>query len=366
MKLTPTQDNGVEKLSKGVLQASLAEIAEIVSGYGFPKHLEGKTEGDLPFFKVGDISRVWNRGEKILTQAEHYISSIEAEQLKTKVFPKGTVVFAKIGEALKLNRRAILGQPSIVDNNVMGLIPRQRLVESLYLYYYMLTVKLGDISQATTVPSVRKSDVEAIAVPLVPIELQKYIVAEIEKYFSRLDEAVASLKRVKSNLKRYKAAFLKAAVEGKLTEVWRTQHAKLEPASKLLERILVERRAKSTGQGKYKEPVDPDTTNLWSIPNSWSWATLEQLCPRFIDSAHRTPRYGQKGVPALGPRDVVGGRLNVIDARLVNEAEYLIQTARHVPEAGDIIYSRELSLGWGHLVHEFASPKGCACLGRMK
>ncbi len=47
-----------------------------------------------------------------------------------------------------------------------------------------------------------------------PLEEQKLIVEEIEKQFSRLDEAIANLKRVKTNLKRYKAAVLKAAVEG--------------------------------------------------------------------------------------------------------------------------------------------------------
>ena len=43
------------------------------------------------------------------------------------------------------------------------------------------------------------------AVPFVwaPIEEQRTIVAEIEKQFSRLDEAVANLQRVKANLKRY-------------------------------------------------------------------------------------------------------------------------------------------------------------------
>ena len=51
---------------------------------------------------------------------------------------------------------------------------------------------------------------------LAPHTQQVAIVAEIEKQFSRLDEAVASLKRTKANLKRYKAAVLKAAVEGKL------------------------------------------------------------------------------------------------------------------------------------------------------
>ena len=76
------------------------------------------------------------------------------------------------------------------------------------------------------------------------VQDNRMIVAEIEKQFSRLDEAVANLKRVKANLKRYKAAVLKAAIEGKLTEDWRNKHPNVEPASKLLERILAERRAK--------------------------------------------------------------------------------------------------------------------------
>ena len=145
----------------------LVTVAQIVSGFGFPKGLQGKTEGDLPFFKVADISTAWKNGQQLLLKAENYISNQEAKSIKAKLFPKGAVVFAKIGEAIKLNRRAILGQPSIVDNNVMGLIPNKG-VDNRYLFYWTLTQKLGEISQATTVPSVRKSDVEQLEFPLAP------------------------------------------------------------------------------------------------------------------------------------------------------------------------------------------------------
>ena len=43
-------------------------------------------------------------------------------------------------------------------------------------------------------------------VPVPPIDVQSETVAEIEKQFSRLDEAVANLQRVKANLKRYERA----------------------------------------------------------------------------------------------------------------------------------------------------------------
>jgi type I restriction enzyme S subunit len=116
--------------------------------------------------------------------------------------------------------------------------------------------------------------------PVAPYNEQKRIVAEIEKQFSRLDEAVENLKRVKANLKRYKAAVLKAAVEGKLVEQWRKEHPGVEPASELLKRILTERKKKWEADHpgkKYKEPASPDTSNLPALPKGWVWATLEQL-----------------------------------------------------------------------------------------
>jgi len=116
-----------------------------------------------------------------------------------------------------------------------------------------------------------------------------------EKQFSRLDEAVDNLKRVKANLKRYKASVLKAAVEGKLTEEWRKKHPDVEPADKLLERILAERRKKwekaelakmkkvgkvpkdDKWKKKYKEPPQIDVAVLPELPDRWAWANFERL-----------------------------------------------------------------------------------------
>jgi DUF1016 N-terminal domain/N-6 DNA Methylase len=49
-----------------------------------------------------------------------------------------------------------------------------------------------------------------------PLPEQRQIVAEIEKQFTRLEAGVAALRRVQANLKRYRAAVLKAACEGRL------------------------------------------------------------------------------------------------------------------------------------------------------
>ncbi len=67
---------------------------------------------------------------------------------------------------------------------------------------------------------------------------------KLEELFSDLDAGIAALERARANLKRYRAAVLKAAVEGRLTEKWRAAHPDADPAGKLLERILAERRKK--------------------------------------------------------------------------------------------------------------------------
>ncbi|MBA5866945.1 MAG: hypothetical protein GDA67_09670 [Nitrospira sp. CR1.3] len=283
-------------------------------------------------------------------------------------FKEGDVLFAKITPCMENGKMAVV--PKLINDIGFGstefhVLRPHDVIDPRYVYYFVSAQGFRreaahHMTGAVGQKRVPQSFLEEASIPVPLLEDQQRIVAEIEKQFSRLDEAVVSLKRTKANLKRYKAAVLKAAVEGKLTEEWRKQHPDVEPASELLEGILAERRAKWSGRGKYTEAARPDPNNIGPAPSSWAWASLEQLCSRFVDSAHRTPHYGETGVPALGPRDVVGGKLNVKDARRVNDTEYAIQTARHVPQAGDIVYSRELSLGWGAVI----PPAARVCLSQ--
>src|SRR5204862_639826 len=93
--------------------------------------------------------------------------------------------------------------------------------------------------------------------PCPPLPEQRRIVAEIEKQFTRLEAGVAALRRVQANLKRYRAAVLKAACEGKLVpteaELSRSRSSTknsqpaYESGERLLKRILAERRKNWTG-----------------------------------------------------------------------------------------------------------------------
>ena len=139
----------------------------------------------------------------------------------------------------------------------------------------------GNAQQVVGMASISQKQIADFPIVLADIDEQHRIVAEIEKQFSRLDEAVAGLQRVKANLKRYKAAVLKAAVEGRLVpteaDLARREGRDYETGAQLLQRILETRRSQWQGKGKYKEPAAPDTTDLPELPEGWAWASAEQL-----------------------------------------------------------------------------------------
>jgi type I restriction enzyme S subunit len=93
---------------------------------------------------------------------------------------------------------------------------------------------------------------------------------------------------VQANLKRYRAAVLKAAVEGRLVpteaELARREGRSYEPASELLvtQPLLAVPKKAQAGvpvppKPKYKEPTALDTVNLPKMPEGWAWATIDQL-----------------------------------------------------------------------------------------
>lgn len=158
-------------------------------------------------------------------------------------------------------------------------------------------------------PRVKFRQMEDYPFPLAPLSEQERIVAEIEKQFTRLDQAVASLRRLQGSLARYKASVLKAACEGRLVP----QDPTDEPADHLLTRILAERRAQwqAANPGKkYQEPVGvaEDTAVLPDLPEGWAWTNMETLIVDGPTNGLYLPKskYGE-GVPILRIDDYQNG-----------------------------------------------------------
>ena len=113
---------------------------------------------------------------------------------------------------------------AVLNQHIFRVEINESNVDKIYLMYLLnrnIDEYIRKAHGTAGLAHITKGKFENSIIPIAPLTVQKLIVSEIEKQFSRLDEAVAALKRIKANLKRYKAAVLKAAVEGKLTEEWR-------------------------------------------------------------------------------------------------------------------------------------------------
>lgn len=149
---------------KGLPMMTLGETCKFFSGTGFPNKYQGNVHGTYPFYKVGDISRNVQEGNVRLRAADNYIEPDIVKAIKGTIIPPNTVVFAKIGEALRLNRRAVTTQNCLIDNNAMGIQPITSVICLEYFLQFMIGLDMNEYSTATALPSVRKSSLEKVKI----------------------------------------------------------------------------------------------------------------------------------------------------------------------------------------------------------
>lgn len=157
----------------------LGDVARLQAGYGFPVRLQGRISGDYPFAKVGDISRSARQGQGELDSATNYVDQDDLPRLKAKPVPAGSVLFAKIGEAIRQNYRVVNSVPVLIDNNAMAAIPTAR-INGRYLLRFLQSLDFYQYASSTTVPALRKSSLEQIKVPLPPLPEQRRIAAILD------------------------------------------------------------------------------------------------------------------------------------------------------------------------------------------
>ena len=211
----------------------------------------------------------------------------------------------------------------------------------------------------TTIGHLPREAIVEYRLRLAPLPEQHRIVEAIESYFTRLDDAVATLERVQRNLKRYRASVLRAAVEGRLVpteaELARAEGRDYEPAPALLDRILAERRRRwqeAGGRGKYQEPVAPDTTDLARLPEGWCWATVDALAELkggITKGQKRTSADILREVPYLRVANVQRGRLDLSVMKKILATEAEVDELRLQP--GDVLFNEggdrdKLGRGW--------------------
>jgi len=198
------------ELPEGWVNTKLKDICAIIMGQSPPSSAYNEDGEGLPFFqgkaeftdRFPEV-RKWCNAPTKIAEENDILLSVRAPVGPTNLAPS----LCCIGRGLAAIR------------------PDQD-IQVLYVFYAIRAFNsfLTEQGTGTTFDAVSGDDIRTFEIPLAPTNEQDRIIAAIEQQFTRLDAGVASLRRAKEKLKRYRAAVLKTAVEGKLTEEWRGEH----------------------------------------------------------------------------------------------------------------------------------------------
>ena len=316
----------------------MGDVATIIGG-GTPKTDRADFfGGEVPWITPADLSgykaKTISRGARNITEAGLANSG-------ARLMPANTVLFSS---RAPIGYVAIAANPVATNQGFKSFVLDEELLPD-FVYYFLQRAKEFAVALAsgTTFLEISGKNAARLPIPVPPLSEQRRIVAEIEKQFTRLEAGVAALRRVQANLKRYRAAVLKAACEGCLVPIEAelakagNRKAKFETGEVLLARILTERRKNWQGRGHYKEPVAPDTEKLPTLPEGWTWVSADQISSQITDGEHIQPRYTTEGYPMLSAKHVRNGYVIYTDAPFISEADFQACLKRCAPTRDDIL-----------------------------
>jgi len=168
--------------------APFPEVVTVVSD-------KGKRVKQRSYLTMGKIP--------VIDQGQEYIGGYTDDENMAFDGELPVILFGIIRGQLSMLTNALPWVPKVsrFSNQRNGFQPK-------FFYYLLHSLEIPSRGYSRHFQFLKKFNL-----PVAPLEQQKRIVGEVEKQLSRLDEAVASLKRAKSNLRRYKAAVLKAALK---------------------------------------------------------------------------------------------------------------------------------------------------------
>jgi len=208
------------------------KVKKIKAG-GTPKTTikEYYENGTIPFVKIEDLTQ----NGKYLTKTTLKITEKGLKNSSAWIVPINSVLLAMYGS---------LGEVSInkikvaTNQAILGIVPKEKKLNSEFLYYWFLKFKPNWIKYAklTTQANLTKPIVEKIKLPIPPLEEQKNI-AEVLKDFDDLleniEKQIKTLERVKKGLMNiyftkgvFKHETFKDTELGRIPAEWRVRKVK--------------------------------------------------------------------------------------------------------------------------------------------
>lgn len=304
-EIVATSTNGLLGKHPSWDRVRLREVAAITNGAPFPSS-QFRSDHGMPLIRIRDI----------LTKETE--TRYEGDYESRYLVQPGDLLVGMDGD---FNSATWRGPVGLLNQRVCRIDVDESRYNKTFLRY-ALPGYLNAINARTsslTVKHLSSHTVQEIPLPAPPLQTQAAIANRLEELFSDLDAGVAAVERAKVKLARYRVAILKAAVDGSLTESWRSALPEVEPAENLLSRLESERRKawenahsavnaadESPGKRRYSEAIQLEGRADAALPKGWCRVTFDQ-CAWEITVGHVGPmkeQYLESGVPFLRSQNV--------------------------------------------------------------
>lgn len=317
----------------------IGEIAEVIGG-GTPatSDSENFSDNEVPWLTPADLS---GYDGTYISRGRRDISRKGLADSGAKLLPKGSVLFSS---------RAPIGYCVIAENELStnqgfkSLVLRDGMSPE-YMRYYLLASRdyAESLASGTTFKELSGKKMADMVIPVPPLDVQRRIVAKLDELLAQSRAAREQLQAVPALVEQYRQSVLAAAFRGDLTADWRKKNPDVEPASKLLERIRIERRqkweaaelAKLKAKGKspkddkwkskYLAPNEPDEPTVRrELPASWTIASVDDVSECLDSIRQPVKRDDRQNVEQKYPYYGANGQVGMIDKFLFDEELVLV------------------------------------------
>lgn len=175
----------------------LKDLAVICAGQGAPQGDNNYCENGTPFVKAGNLQELLEG--KAITSIQK-VSDEVAKKHKLKLYPKGTILFAKSGMSCMKGYVYVLPQSAYVVSHLACITPNEDASE--YLRYFFNYHKPNQLVKDAAYPSISLSDIGNLVVDMKSesernaivsvLQHAESVIALRQKELQKLDELVKS------------------------------------------------------------------------------------------------------------------------------------------------------------------------------
>lgn len=312
--------------------------------------------------KLGDVLKRRRETIKILPDQEYklvtiklYHKGVVLRSVSKGSDIKSTMSTIKAGDFILSGIDARNGAFGIVPNELEGAIitndfwcldPDETLIEKEFLLFLTSTDFFDHICKQSSDGTTQRIRLQKdkffnFEIDLPPLEEQKILTAKFKDIGLMSSQLSAELTHQLDLVKQLRQAFLREAMQGKLTPSLSQESGQVETGQQLLAKIKAEKAqliaAKKLKKEKDLPPIKPEEIPF-DIPEYWTWCRLGEIAYIASGSTPKPEAFVTNGIPYLKMYNLRGQKIDFdYKPQYIKEEIHNGQLKRSRTQIGDVI-----------------------------